>query len=168
MRPIRTLSLVAALALLPLSQAVAKPTEAAARLDTAAEAFEARMEAFGQRAEAIGEDQSLSEEERGRRIAAVWAEYAPDVAAFTAMATSQASAIAADALSEIDVEALVAEALAGAEVERALAAAQGLSRNWAQNPEMLETLVEAALVQAEIAVEDMEAAVEAAQQAREE
>ena len=60
---IRALSLTAALALLPLSSALAQdgdaPTakpgahSAEARLEAAANAFEARMEAFGKRAEAI-------------------------------------------------------------------------------------------------------------------
>ena len=84
---IRLLSLTAALALLPLSSALAQdgtpaPESAEVRLETAASAFEARMEAFGERAEAISEDKSLSESVRGQRVAALWAEYAPDVAAF--------------------------------------------------------------------------------------
>ena len=107
---IRLLSLTAALALSPLSSAsagaLAAPQEdraeaaeskAEARLETAAAAFEARMEAFGKRAEAISEDESLDEAVRGQRIAALWSEYAPDVAAFTAEATRHASEAAAEA-----------------------------------------------------------------------
>ena len=59
---IKALSLAAALALLPMSAAVAGevrgPSEDA--IETAAAAFEARMEAFGARAEAISEDASLT------------------------------------------------------------------------------------------------------------
>ncbi|HYD26413.1 hypothetical protein [Brevundimonas sp.] len=115
---IKALSLAAALALLPLSAAVAQdargPSEEA--IEAAAEAFEARMESFGERAEAISEDESLTEEQRDLRIASLWTEYQPDVNAFTALVTQHAAGLAAEALAEIDVEAIVAEALAGVDV----------------------------------------------------
>lgn len=155
---IRALSLTAALALLPLSSALAQnasqaapatggahhPGSAEARLETAADAFEARMEAFGKRAEAISEDQSLSESLRGQRVAALWSEYAPDVAAFTAEATRHASELAAEALKDIDVDALVEDALNDPEVKQAMeeglqkgvAAGTGIARNSAwTNPD---------------------------------
>ncbi|MFN6982707.1 MAG: hypothetical protein ACK4NU_12355 [Brevundimonas sp.] len=155
---IRALSLTAALALLPLSSALAqnasqeapatggahRPDSAEARLETAAEAFEARMEAFGKRAEAISEDQSLSESVRGQRVAALWSEYAPDVAAFTAEATRHASELAAEALKDIDIDALVEDALNDPEVKQAMeeglqqgvAAGTGIARNSAwTNPD---------------------------------
>ena len=141
---IKALSLAAALAILPVSAAVADPQQGASEraIEAAAEAFEVRMEAFGARAEAISEDASLSEAERETRIAALWTEYQPDVNAFTAVVTEHASAIAAQALAEIDVEALVAEALAGVEMSGALAAAGGMAANgaWASNdPEHMVT-----------------------------
>lgn len=148
---IRLLSLTAALALLPLSSALAQDGEthaaaADARLEAAASAFEARMEAFGKRAEAISEDESLSEAVRGQRVAALWAEYAPDVAAFTAEASRQAADIAAAALKDIDVDALVSQALDDPEVKAAMArgavAGEGIARNsaWTNpDPEQLET-----------------------------
>ncbi|HYC74905.1 hypothetical protein [Brevundimonas sp.] len=112
---IKALSLAAALALLPLSASVAGdvrgPSEDA--LEAAAEAFEARMESFGERAEAISDDESLTDAQREQRIAALWAEYQPDVNAFTAVVTEHAAGIAAEALAEIDIEAMVAEALEG-------------------------------------------------------
>jgi len=142
---IRALSLTAALALLPLSSALAQnaasknaasqnaasqaapvrgvahdPDSAEARLEAAADAFEARMEAFGKRAEAISEDPNLSESARGQSIAALWSAYAPDVAAFTAEATRHASELAAEALKDIDVDALVEDALNDPEVKRAM------------------------------------------------
>lgn len=129
---IRTLSLAAALAILPLSSAgAADPTAASSAseiaLEAAAAQFEARMEAFGERAEVIADDETLSEDEREQRIAAVWAEYQPDVAVFTALATQHAGQIASEALADIDIEALVSEAMTDvdieAEVERALAEA---------------------------------------------
>jgi enamine deaminase RidA (YjgF/YER057c/UK114 family) len=115
---IKALSLAAALALLPLSAAVAQEAKGSseAALEAAAAAFEARMEAFGERAEAISEDSSLSEDQRELRIAALWSEYQPDVNAFTAAATQHASGIAAEALAGIDIEAVVAEALADVDV----------------------------------------------------
>jgi hypothetical protein len=141
---IKALSLAAALALLPLSTAVAAdqrgPSEDA--LEAAAEAFEARMESFGERAEAIGEDKGLTEIQRELRIAALWTEYQPDVTAFTTLAAQHASAIAAEALAEIDVDAIVTEALAEAESSGAFAAAQGIATNgaWASNdPEHMAT-----------------------------
>ncbi|MFN3930355.1 MAG: hypothetical protein ACK4JY_01285 [Brevundimonas sp.] len=154
---IKALSLAAALALLPLSTAVAQeakgPSEAA--LEQAAATFEARMESFGARAEAISDDKSLTEEQREARIAALWTEYQPDVSAFTALATQHAGAIAAEALAGIDIEAMVAEALAGVDVAAitaeamagahasgALAGVQGMAANgaWASNdPEHLAT-----------------------------
>jgi enamine deaminase RidA (YjgF/YER057c/UK114 family) len=141
---IKALSLAAALALLPLSASVADevrgPSEDA--LEAAAEAFEARMEAFGERAEAISEDESLTKIERETRIAALWAEYQPDVMAFTAEATRHAGAIASEALAELDVDAIVADALAEADISGAIAAAGQMAANgaWASNdPEHMET-----------------------------
>ena len=171
---IRLLSLTAALALLPLSSALAQdgPAPAAdaaeARLDAAASAFEARMEEFGKRAEAISEDAGLSEAERGRRVAALWAEYQPDVTAFTAQATQHAGEVAAQALQDIDVEALVQDALNDPEVKLAMAdgmahggaAGEGVVRNSAwTNPDkdQIETyglIAQYALDQAADAVED--------------
>ncbi|WP_167762512.1 hypothetical protein [Brevundimonas intermedia] len=152
---IRLLSLTAALALLPLSSALAQdgtpaPESAEVRLETAASAFEARMEAFGKRAEAISEDRSLSEAVRGQRIAALWAEYAPDIAAFTAETTKHATEMAAEALKDIDVDALIADAMNDPEVKQAIedgmhkgvVTANGIAQNsaWTNpTPEQMET-----------------------------
>ncbi len=99
------LSLAAALALLPVSTAVAETqkTSAELRLESAAAVFEQKMEEFGARAERIQADDSLSETQKGLRIAALWSDYQPHVADFTAQA----------ALAEIDIEAIVREATAG-------------------------------------------------------
>ena len=154
---IRLLSLTAALALAPLSAAFAQdgatapaPESAEARLEIASNAFEARMEAFGKRAEAISEDRSLSEALRGQRIAALWAEYAPDVAAFTAETTKHATEMAAEALKDIDVDALIAEAMNDPDVKQAIedgmhkgvVTANGIAQNsaWTNpTPEQMET-----------------------------
>ncbi|WP_292078331.1 MULTISPECIES: hypothetical protein, partial [Brevundimonas] len=130
--------------------APASAEAAEARMEAAAEAFEARMETFGERAEAISEDESLSEAERGRRIAALWSDYAPDVAAFTAETTKHATEMAAQALKDIDVDAIVAEALNDPEVKQAMeegmqkgvVTAEGIARNsaWTNpTPEQMET-----------------------------
>lgn len=108
------------------------------------------MEAFGKRAEAISEDQSLSERVRGQRIAALWAEYAPDVAAFTAETTKHATEMAAEALKNIDVNALVADAMNDPDVKQAIedgmqtgvVTANGIAQNsaWTNpTPEQMET-----------------------------
>ncbi|MDP1914405.1 hypothetical protein [Brevundimonas sp.] len=180
---IKALSLAAALALLPMSAAVADeargPSEDA--IEAAAEAFEARMEAFGERAEAISVDASLTEAQREVRIAALWAEYQPDVTAFTSVVSEHASAIAAEALAGIDIEAVVAEALAGidseavvaealAEVEAsgALAGARDMAANgaWASNdPEHMATyglMAEYALGEAMDSLDDIPGEIEAA------
>ena len=141
---IKALSLAAALALLPLSQAVADPqkSDAETAIEAAAERFEARMEAFGERAETIGDDASLSEQQKEARIAALWSEYAPDVEAFTAEVTEHASAIAGEALANIDLEGLITEALSSVDISGALAVGQGMAMNgaWAsQDPEHMQT-----------------------------
>lgn len=122
---IRALSLAAALAVLPISAAVAADdkTPAETAIERAASTFEARMEAFGERAEAVAEDESLTEAQKEARIKTIWAEYAPDVAAFTATVTEQAGAVAAAALADLDIEAVVAEALADADIDGEVARA---------------------------------------------
>jgi enamine deaminase RidA (YjgF/YER057c/UK114 family) len=170
---IRVLSLAAALAVLPLSSALAGDPETAAEraIEAAAEAFEARMEAFGERAEAIAEDETLSEEQRDQRIGALWAEYAPEVGRFTAEISRHAGAIAQHALADIDVEALVADALSDPEVQSAIQAGQGMATNgaWASNdPEHMQTyglVAQYALDQAAEAVSEAEAAAPEAPQA---
>ena len=141
---IKALSLAAALALLPMSAAVAEdargPSEDA--IEAAAEAFEARMEAFGERAEAISEDASLTEAQREVRIAALWTEYQPDVTAFTAVVAQHATGLAAEALAGIDIDAIVTEALAEVEASGAMTGALGMVTNgaWASNdPEHMVT-----------------------------
>lgn len=146
---IRALSLSAALALLPLSTALAAesaPTPDQSGFEAAAESFGLRMAAFGARAEAIGSDESLTEEERDARIAAAWAEYQPEVTAFTAAASSYAASAAAEALADIDVEALVANALADVDIDDALATASGLAANSAWTNPDEETMVTYGLV----------------------
>ena len=168
---IRALSLAAALAVLPLSAALAEDPQTAseAAIEAAAEAFEARMEAFGERAEAISEDKSLTETQREVRIAAIWAEYQPEIAAFTAEVSRHAGQIAQQALANIDVEALVADAMNDPEVQDALRSApimaQGMVTNgaWAANdPEQMVTyglIAQYALDQASdvVVVEEAEA-----------
>lgn len=148
---IKALSLAAALAVLPLSAALAADLQAApqsasdvaeAAIEAAAERFEARMEAYGERAEAISEDSNLTEAQKKLRIAEIWAEYEPDVAAFTAMVSEHVGAVAGAALAEIDIEGIVAEALNAVEESGALQVAGGMAANgaWASNdPEHMAT-----------------------------
>lgn len=164
---IRILSLTAALALLPLSAALAgdePKTASEAAIEAASAAFEARMENFGERAEAIAQRPGLSEAQRQTQIAALWAEYQPEITAFTARITAEAGQIAHAALADIDVEALVSEALNDPDVQAAMnsgiAAGTGIARNSAwTNPdsEQLRTyglIAQYALDQAADAVED--------------
>lgn len=155
---IKALSLAAALALLPVSAAYAqeRPAQeqagtAEAALEAAAAAFEARMEQFGERAEAIAGDESLTEAQQEAAVMALWAEYEPAVAEFTAFATQQAGLIAAEAMADIDMDALIAEAMSDIDIEGLVsdalegvdvAALAGAAQNgaWAsQDPEHLAT-----------------------------
>jgi len=144
----RLLSLTAALALVPLSAALAQEAPsspaAEARIEALAEAFEARMEAFAARAEIVAGDARLSEAQKEAATAALWVEYQPDVMAFTSRISAEAGAIAQAALAEIDVDAVVQAALKDAEPEMkgALTAARNVAGNgaWAlDNPEQLVT-----------------------------
>lgn len=141
---IRALSLAAALALLPVSTALAQspePGSAEAALDAAAEAFEDRMDEFAERAEAIDDDESLTEAQKEAAVMALWAEYQPDVFAFTQAVSFSIPSIVAEALAEVDVEAVVAEALAEADIAggmgiaEAVAVGQGMMSNgaWASD-----------------------------------
>ena len=141
---IRAISLAAALALVPLSSALAasdpdpRADAAGARIEALAAAFEARMEAFGAQAEAIAADKALTEAQKEAATAAIWArDYQPEVGRFTARIAQQASAIALAALADMDVDALVANALKDAEpaLKQAVASAGGIARNsaWVQD-----------------------------------
>lgn len=159
---IRLASLVVALAVLPVSAAVAQtpvaapapaaaPAEAAqaaseAAIEAAAAAFEARMETFGKRAEAISLAAGLSDAQRETRMAALWSEYQPEVAVFSAAVAQHAGAIAAAALADIDLKAIVDEALSDPEVQQTIAQGQaagmGIATNsaWVQHdPEQMVT-----------------------------
>jgi len=148
---IKALSLAAALAVLPLSAALAADPQTAtgsssdaaeAAIEAAADRFEARMEAYGERAEAVSDDDSLTDAQKKIRIAQIWAEYEPDVSAFTATISEHVGAIAGAALAEIDVEGIVAEAMNAVEESGALRVASGVASNgaWASNdPEHMAT-----------------------------
>lgn len=148
---IKALSLAAALAVLPLSAALAADPQTApeasssaaeAAIEAAAERFEARMETFGERADAISEDEALSEIEKKTRIAALWTEYEPEVAAFTAVVSEHVGTIAGAALADVDIEAIVKDAMAGVTESGALQAASAVAANgaWASNdPEHMAT-----------------------------
>ncbi|HZW14784.1 MAG TPA: hypothetical protein VFF66_00880 [Brevundimonas sp.] len=172
---IKALSLAAALAILPLSAAAAQEPEtsgtaasAEAAIEAAAERFEARMEEFGERAEALSADESVPEEQREARVAALWGEYAPEVQAFTAVVTEHAATIAGQALAEIDLEAVVADALADVDMSGAMAMAGGMAANgsWASNdPEHMATYglmadyaLGGALDEVDVAMEELDAA----------
>ncbi|MDQ8028228.1 MAG: hypothetical protein REJ23_05840 [Brevundimonas sp.] len=149
---IKALSLAAALAVLPISAAVAADPQTAASeassdaaeaaIEAAAERLEARMEAFGERADAISDDDALGELEKKTRIAALWAEYEPDVTAFTAIVTEHAGAIAGAALADVDIGGIIEEAMGEVNESGALQAATGVAANgaWASNdPEHMAT-----------------------------
>ncbi len=148
---IKALSLAAALAVLPLSAALAADPQTAtgsssdaaeAAIEAAAERFEARMDAYGERAEAISEDNSLTDAQKKVQIAALWAEYEPDVSAFTASVSEHVGAIAGSALAGLDIEGIVAEAMNAVEESGALRVAEGIATNgaWASNdPEHMAT-----------------------------
>lgn len=152
---IRRLSLAAALAVVSMSSAAwagEEPNDAEAAIEAAAERFEARMEHFGERAEAIEADASLSDAQRGAMIAALWSEYAPDVAAFSSEVSVHATALAADAMEDADVQAEIDEAMAGIDidaiVEEAMAGANVAIAEMEASPEMAATFAGAATMAA--------------------
>ena len=161
---IRALSLAAALALLPVSAAVAQEskTSAEVQLEAAAAAFEKKMEEFGERAEAIQDDDALDETAKGLRVAALWSQYQPHVTAFTTVAAQQAGEIASQALAEIDIDAVAAEAMAGV-----APLVQGLATNsaWANpDPDQVVTyglMADYAIGQSEEALEEVNEAFKA-------
>jgi hypothetical protein len=175
---IKALSLVAALALLPLSSALAQESvgpdhgAAEAALEAAAEAFEAHMETFAERAEAIQEDESLDDAAKEAAVMALWAEYEPAVTEFTSFATQQAGLIASEAMAGIDIEALVAEAMNDPEVQAAMAAGvqtgMGIAANgaWSStDPEHLATyglMADYAIGEAEDAMDEAMVEMDAA------
>lgn len=98
-----------------LSQAAAQPSMSVSedQLEVAAEAFEARMKAFEREAEAISEDPSLSDVQKGMRIATALNAYQPDIEAFTALATNFALHSADVALNMAEMTEVVAAATEG-------------------------------------------------------
>ena len=142
-----------------------------AAIEAAAAAFEVRMEAFGRRAEAIDEAEGLSDEQREMRMAALWNEYQPEVAVFSAAIAEQAGAIAQLALAsvaEMDLGKLITDALTHSEVQEALravpAVASGVASNgaWAQNdPEQMVTYGLMAQYGMDLAMDEAEDAAEA-------
>lgn len=193
---IKALSLAAALALLPaavLAQDHEAPTAASVcraevdapeapetdedgevmtpsvqRLEEAARAFGEKMETFGTRAGTICENTALDDAQKEARISALWAEYQPDLNAFTAFAAQLGPQIAAEALSQIDVESLVEEAMTEVEASGAMQGAMGVARNsaWTSgDPEHMATMglvAQYAAGEAMDAMEEAEAEADAA------
>lgn len=162
----------------PVAPQAPDAAAAEAAIEAAAAAFEARMESFGRRAEAIEEARGLSETQRGARMAALWSEYQPEVAVFTAAIAQHAGAIAQAALEgvgRIDVDKLVSEALDDPEVQEAIrsdaAVGAGMATNgaWAQDdPEQMVTyglMAQYGMDQAMDSVEDVLDTVEIPQPA---
>lgn len=79
-----------------------------------AQAFGSRMEAFGTRAGAVCADSDMNEAQKEVRIAALWAAYEPDLAAFTSVSplTYSGPRSLEDTASETAAGALGARALA--------------------------------------------------------
>lgn len=171
---IRALSLAAALAVLPLTAVAAEPDAAddlhavQAPIEQAAAHFEARMEEFGRRAEALGADETLTEAQRELRIASLWSEYTPELQAFTTLVAEQASAIARQAIADVDIGAITAAAMSEVDLSGAMVAAGGIAANgaWASgDPEHAATyglVAEYALGGALDAVDEAVAGLESA------
>lgn len=144
-----------------------------AAIEAAAAAFEVRMEAFGKRAEAIAGAEDISDDQREARMAALWSDYQPEVAVFTAAIAEHAGEIARIALSsvaELDVAKLVGETLNQPEVIEAMRSAQavgvGMATNgaWAQNdPEQMITYGLMAQYGMDLALDEAQADAEMAE-----
>jgi hypothetical protein len=144
-----------------------------AAIEAAAAAFEVRMEAFGKRAEAIAGAEDISDDQREARMAALWSDYQPEVAVFTAAIAEHAGDIARIALSsvaELDVAKLVGETLNQPEMIEAMRSAQavgvGMATNgaWAQNdPEQMITYGLMAQYGMDLALDEAQADAEMAE-----
>lgn len=165
---IRAISLAAALTLLPASAAFAaeEPSSAAeAAFEAQAEAFEARMEVFEAQAEALEDDESLTDQERSLRIAALMSEHQDEISAFASAAAAFAATAVAEAMADVDVAAIVAEAMDSAEVREAIAGGVGVAANSAwTNPDAdqmvtYQLMAQHALDQAEVDAEDVVVAI---------
>lgn len=109
---IRALSLAAALALLPVSAAVAQDqkTQAEVQLEAAASAFEAKMEEFGERAEAIQDidavvAEALADVEpmmQGLMTNGAWAQADPDQMVTYGLMADYAVGQTEEALEEVE------------------------------------------------------------------
>ena len=131
------------------------------QLEEAARVFGEKMESFGTRAETICDDSALDDAQKEQRISALWAEYQPDLNAFTARAAQLGPQIAAEAMSKIDVAALVEEAMVEVNESGAMRGAMGVAQNsaWTSgDPEHMATL---GLVAEYAAGEAMDAMAEA-------
>lgn len=119
-------------------------TPSVRRLAQAARDLGERMETFGTRAGAICENQALSDDEKESRISALWAEYEPDMASFTALAGSLGQQIASETTFEIDLGTLVEEAMVEVQSSGAIQGAMGIAQNsaWTSgDPEHMATML---------------------------
>lgn len=136
-------------------------TPSVQRLEEAARVLGEKMEAFGTRAEAVCNDAGLDDEQKELRIAALWREYEPDLNAFTAFAAQLGPQIAAEALAEIDIAAVVEEAMAEVQDSGAMQGAMGIARNSAWTSGDPEHMATLGLVAEYAAGEAMDAMEEA-------
>ena len=90
-------------------------------LELALDGIDARMAEYATRSEAIGADASLSEADREAQLAALWAEYQPDVTALATGAAEFGLRMAGVALQSIDIGHLVETSLAAVDMEAAMA-----------------------------------------------
>lgn len=86
--------------------------------------MEFRMAAFGAGVEALDEDGTLTEAEREARMAALWAEYGPDVIAFTTSAAEMGLNTAGTMMQTMDLGAMVEAALSQADIAGAMASVE--------------------------------------------
>lgn len=86
--------------------------------------MESRMAAFGAGVEALDEDGTLTEAEREARMAALWAEYGPDVIAFTTSAAEMGLNTAGTMMQTMDLGAMVEAALSQADIAGAMASVE--------------------------------------------
>lgn len=90
-------------------------------LELALDGIDARMAEYAARAQAIGADESLSDAEREAQLAALWAEYQPDIVALSTGAAEFGLRMAGVALQSIDIDRLIDSSLAAVDMEAAMA-----------------------------------------------
>ena len=86
--------------------------------------IEARMARFAAQVEALDDDESLTPEARGARMAELWREYGPDIITFSASAAEMGLTTAGTMMESMNIGAIVGAALSQVDLASAMASVE--------------------------------------------